>query len=60
LRKTDNFRGAEGQLELTIEEYRVCQYSARWDSNLVRYKPSSPEARPLATQDTNFDGPGIL
>lgn len=40
----------------TIEEYRVCQYSARCDSNLLRKRPSKPEAIPFANHDTNLGG----
>lgn len=31
-----------------------------WDSNLVRYNASKPEAMPFANQENIFDDPGIL
>lgn len=45
---------------LTTEEYKACQWSADWDSNLVKYKASKPDATDFATQETSFDGPGTF
>jgi len=48
------------KIELTTEEYKACQCSAAWDSNLVRYNASNPEVTDFATQETSFDGPGTF
>lgn len=45
---------------LTTEEYRVCQYSTRCDSNRLRKKVSRPEAMPWAIHDANLGGWDIL
>ena len=45
---------------LTTETYRVCQYSARWDSNLLRKRASRPEAMPFAIHVAILGGWEIL
>lgn len=41
-----------------MEECKFCQYSARWASNLVKYRASRPEETPLTIQETTFAGTG--
>lgn len=45
---------------LTIEEYKVCQYSARCDSNLLRNRASRLLLIPFAIKDSILGGWDIL